>query len=252
MSSNVVVARHTVSCLLQCVWTGVHRNGSIGGMILWTRVQSREKPFLACVLISVSIPLGLPSIISHRLSKPTSCAATKASPRGPSQTLDIASTHWSPDLPVTRSRVRNSPRLESCTPCARRLRGIYFIDPEYEEFKDIMKHARGKLEIPMPAAMPCKTSLCRSCWETFRTIGGHKTKFACIVEADESMRIRMEGAPHRYHEDHSAGKDMNSLSHYHLVRKFIPMLQAMNIPDAKAAVERRKNGKNSRKYRHGS
>ena len=67
----------------------------------------------------------------------------------------------------------------------------------------------------------------------------HKTKYACIVEADESMRIRMEGAPRRYHEDHIAGKGMNPLSHYNLVHKFIPMPQAMQIPDAKAAVEKR-------------
>ena len=39
---------------------------------------------------------------------------------------------------------------------ARRLRGTYFIDPDDEEFKDIMKNAHRKLEIPMPAAMPCK------------------------------------------------------------------------------------------------
>ena len=49
---------------------------------------------------------------------------------------------------------------------ARRLRGIYFTDSEDEESKDIMKNARRKLEIPMPAAMPCKTSLCRSSRET--------------------------------------------------------------------------------------
>ena len=46
----------------------------------------------------------------------------------------------------------------------------------------------------------------------------------------------MEGAPRRYHEDHIAGKGMNSLSHYNLVHKFILMPQAMKIPDAKAAV----------------
>ena len=39
---------------------------------------------------------------------------------------------------------------------ARRLRGAYFMDPDDEEFKDIMKNARRKLEIPMPAGMPCK------------------------------------------------------------------------------------------------
>ena len=48
----------------------------------------------------------------------------------------------------------------------------------------------------------------------------------------------MEETPHRYHEDHIAGKRMNSLSHYNLVHKFIPMPQAMKIPDAKAAVDK--------------
>ena len=41
-----------------------------------------------------------------------------------------------------------------------------------------------------------------------------------------------------YHEDHIAAKGINSLSHYNLVNKFIPMPQALKIPDAKAAVER--------------
>ena len=34
--------------------------------------------------------------------------------------------------------------------------GIYFIDPDDGESEDIMKNARRKLEVPMPAAMPCK------------------------------------------------------------------------------------------------
>ena len=89
----------------------------------------------------------------------------------------------------------------------RRLRAIYFIDPDDEEFKDIMKNARRKLEIPMPAAMPCK--LQRDKYrETCRTVEEHKTKYkyACIVEADESMRTRMEGSPHKNHEDRIAGQ----------------------------------------------
>ena len=60
----------------------------------------------------------------------------------------------------------------------------------------------------------------------------------------------MEGALHRYLEDHVAGKRMISTSRYKQVHKFIPMPQAMKIPGAKAAVEN--NGKNSRKYLHGS
>ena len=41
------------------------------------------------------------------------------------------------------------PKLDN----ARKLRGIYFIDPEDKEIKNITKKARRKLEIPMPAAM---------------------------------------------------------------------------------------------------
>ena len=66
----------------------------------------------------------------------------------------------------------------------------------------------------------------------------HKTKYTCIVEANGSMRKRMEECPHKNHEDHIAGKGMNSLNHYNLVRKFIPVPQAMRKPDAKAAVEK--------------
>ena len=36
---------------------------------------------------------------------------------------------------------------------ARKLRGIYFIDPEDKEFKETIKNARNKLEIPMAPAM---------------------------------------------------------------------------------------------------
>ena len=39
---------------------------------------------------------------------------------------------------------------------ARQLRGIYFVEPDDEEFKLIIKAARRKLEVRMPAAMPCK------------------------------------------------------------------------------------------------
>ena len=113
------------------------------------------------------------------------------------------------------------PKLDN----ARRLRGIYFIDPDYEEFKDIMKNARRKLEVPMPAAVPCKIQ--RKKYRETCGVEEHKTKYAGIVEADESMRRRMEGSPHKNHEDHIVGQGMNSLSHCNLVRKFIPMPQAM-------------------------
>ena len=44
------------------------------------------------------------------------------------------------------------PKLDN----AKRLRGIYFIDPEDKEVKETIKNARKKLETPMAPAMPCK------------------------------------------------------------------------------------------------
>ena len=39
---------------------------------------------------------------------------------------------------------------------ARKLKGIYFTDPDDGEFKATVNNARRKLEIPMEAAMPCE------------------------------------------------------------------------------------------------
>ena len=39
---------------------------------------------------------------------------------------------------------------------ARKLRGIYFIDPEDTEFKETIKNARKKLETSLAPAMPYK------------------------------------------------------------------------------------------------
>ena len=65
-----------------------------------------------------------------------------------------------------------------------------------------------------------------------------RTKLACILEADESTRIRMGNSIPHHHEDHIAAKGENSLQHYNLVHKFSPLPQAMKIPAAKAAVDK--------------
>ena len=81
------------------------------------------------------------------------------------------------------------PRLDN----ARELCGAYFMNADDEEFKDIMKSARRKLEAPMPAAMPCK--LRRDKYrETCSVEKKCKTKFACIVGVDESTRQCMEAS----------------------------------------------------------
>ena len=46
---------------------------------------------------------------------------------------------------------------------ARKLRGIYFIDPEDKEFKETIKNARKKLETSVAPAMPCK--IMKKLWE---------------------------------------------------------------------------------------
>ena len=48
----------------------------------------------------------------------------------------------------------------------------------------------------------------------------------------------MEETLPKYHEVPIAGKGDNSLHHYNMVHKFIPMPQAMKIPAAKAALEK--------------
>ena len=64
---------------------------------------------------------------------------------------------------------------------ARKLRGIYFIDPEDKEFKETIKNARKKLKTSVAPAMPCK--IMKNCGS-----GGsdkNKTKLACILEAND-------------------------------------------------------------------
>ena len=117
------------------------------------------------------------------------------------------------------------PKLDN----AWKLRGIYFIDPADEEFKEIMKNARRKLEVPRPAAMPSRTKR-EEYREPCSVLDNCKTKNACIFEADESTRKRVEGTLHKDHEDHIAGKGINSLDNCNLVHKFIPMPQALKIP----------------------
>ena len=126
------------------------------------------------------------------------------------------------------------PKLDN----ARRLRGIYFIDPEDKEFNDTIKNARNKLETPMAPAMPCKTCKKSKHGETRSKTNDFKSKLACILEADESTKLRMGESLPNHHEDHIAGKGEISLQHYNLVHNFIPMPQAMKIPAAKAEVDK--------------
>ena len=109
-----------------------------------------------------------------------------------------------------------------------------FHRPEDKEFKETIKNARKKLETSVAPALPCKVM--KNCGS-----GGSnkvKTRLACVLEADESTRLRIGESLPTHHEDHYARKGHNSLQLCNLVHKFIPMPQAMKIPAAEAAVDK--------------
>ena len=68
---------------------------------------------------------------------------------------------------------------------ARKLRGIYLIDPEDKEFKETIKNAHKKLITPMAPAMPCKASKKEKHGTTRGKSNEIKSKLACILEASE-------------------------------------------------------------------
>ena len=109
------------------------------------------------------------------------------------------------------------PKLEH----ARRLSLIHALDPSDEEYRDIIKNARRKLETPKAAAMPRKRAFSQaSIRETGVSKTGKaktseaKTRFSCIAEAHESTRQRTESVTKRIHEEHIEGKGQNSVLHY--------------------------------------
>ena len=55
-----------------------------------------------------------------------------------------------------------------------------------------IQNARRKLETPMAPAMPCKTFKKNKHGETTGKTNNFKSKFACILEAGKSTRMRME------------------------------------------------------------
>ena len=151
-----------------------------------------------------------------------------------------------PKLKERQKWSHEKPQLDN----ARKLRGIYFIDPEDMELKETIKNARKKLETSVAPAMPCKISKNNQNCGNGDKSNKIKSKLACILEASESTRPRMGESLPNHHEDHIAGNGDNSLQRYNLVHKYILMPQAMKIPAAKAAVD--KEWENWRKCRRGT
>ena len=94
-----------------------------------------------------------------------------------------------------------------------------------EDFKNIMKKRSSEVR-NSDASSDALQNTNKQRWRDPLRYCKSKTRHACIVEADESTRIRLEGVLERCHEGHIAAKGINSLSGYNLVHKFIPMPQA--------------------------
>ena len=91
---------------------------------------------------------------------------------------------------------------------ARKLRRICVIDPEDTEFKETIKNARKKLETPMALVMPCEIP--KDCGSG---ASNKIRQFACILDADESTRMRVGNSEFSNLEDHIAGKGEKPLHH---------------------------------------
>ena len=115
-----------------------------------------------------------------------------------------------------QQRAIEKPKLNN----ARKLRGIYYIDPEDIEFKTTLKNALKKMELRVKTAMRCKVKN-QQCRKTCCESDTRRSKYACIVEAHESTRTRLERTLSKEHEDRIEGKGFNSMNHYNFVHKFI-------------------------------
>ena len=93
----------------------------------------------------------------------------------------------------------------------------------------------------MAPAMPCKRPPSIVKTSAKLKIGNEKefkTMYGCVVESHASARQRAESVESKNHEDHIAVEGLPSMTQDNSVHKFIPMPQAMQIPDAKAAVDK--------------
>ena len=125
------------------------------------------------------------------------------------------------------------PKLDN----ARKLRGIFFIDPEDKEFKETIKNARKKLETPLAPAMRCKTSKKSKHGETRCKTNDVKSKVACIWKRVNPQDCAWKNLFRIIMRTVLQEKGNNSLQHYNLVHNIILRPQAMQIPSAKAAVD---------------
>ena len=123
---------------------------------------------------------------------------------------------------------------------ARQIRGIFCIEPDFEEFR----HHENATAVPCKTPLGCRGETCRNTWETQDQICLYcprrrlydNTMWRCAAQVSRRSYL--------------CKRNKFIEPYYNLVHEFIPMPQAMKIPAANAAVD--KEWENKRKYRHGS
>ena len=104
---------------------------------------------------------------------------------------------------------KGKPKLDN----ARKMTGIYFIDPEDKKYKETIKKCEKEAgKTPPEAPVHCKSE--QKLHQAHKKTGAKlkaseevpQTKYACIVESLESARQRVELSVPKLHEAHVAGK----------------------------------------------
>ena len=119
------------------------------------------------------------------------------------------------------------PKLDN----ARKLRGIFFFDPDYEEYEEITEERKKnwKLQKRRPCLVRLGSESAQGCHGKL-SIGSadinSKTKYACVVEAHVATK-RLESTVPRNHVDHIVDKEFNPINHFMLVQKFIHYLEVL-------------------------
>ena len=114
----------------------------------------------------------------------------------------------------------------------RRLRGMPFIDPKDGEYREIIKKRQEKVG----SSNGCGNAVRESNKETLPKIS--KIKHACIVEAHESTRQRLESSLPQDHQDHIAGKRIQFNDSLQLGSQVYFDASSDENSEAKAAVDK--------------
>ena len=103
---------------------------------------------------------------------------------------------------------------------ARKLKGIYFVDPDEKEYPEVLKNGRRKVERPMAPAMPCKR-MGKQHLSTTKVMQNNgkekefKTMYGYVVEPHESTRQRADSLQSKIHEDPIARRGFASIDTSH-------------------------------------